>query len=369
MLPYIYFAVLLINLIAYLSGKKSKFLSVVSVIFVVVFVAGIRYNETVIGYDLRNYAIHYANPETIGGTEIGFKAVNYLGKMLGLSFEQFYMVLVSVCLCVVFLTVNRMKCNMHLFLVAYMLYFIMCPMSQLRNMCAFAVFIHAFPLFRTGSSPKNMWRIYAHILVAALFHFTFILFLIYPLMLKRKNKAILKGGIIVLILGTVLTLLKQGVVIGKLFAPLMGLLGSVVVKYLQYFSTPTGIAPLCSIIILVVVMLALKYWDKRCVKPYSQDVMLLGENANGIKRVCLLTSYFILLVLLNVTNYRFIRDISLICIAHIGINNPSKYAGLKTRVCIVGYTMAISIGWFLFDIVIKGYWQSFLDGFFVNALI
>jgi len=35
----------------------------------------------------------------------------------------------------------------------------------------------------------------------------------------------------------------------------------------------------------------------------------------------------------------------------------------------VGYTMAISIGWFLFDIVIKGYWQSFLDGFFVNALI
>lgn len=369
MLPVLYFSILFLNAYMFIRKKDSKILQIITIIFIILFVAGIRYNGSVIGYDQRNYMIHYEDPSTINILEFGYMAINYLGRFLGLSYEQFYMLLASCIVIANFLSVRRLNCNIHFFVIIYMLGAILIPTSQLRNACAFAIFFSLFPFYKKNGE-FNYIKVCLGILLAATFHTTFILFLIYPLAAKLSKKVLHWGFVAIVATGLLLVLTGGMRLVSGALVELVTMLGPAFSKYIKYFADPTRLSPLYSIAVLIMTIFSLFYWKKNCVDVEGEvKTVALQSNADGMLRVALTTACFVPLILLNATNYRFFRDISLIAMAHLGININSPACKQRDRLILLSCVLALSAGGFVFDIVIKGYLTSYLENFFINAIL
>ena len=363
----LYFFIIILNAVSLLSGKKNILLSIYSFLFIVLFVIGKRFDGTTIMHDLESYERKYEFYEDLlNPFEFSFRIINTIGNNFGLSFEGFYMIVTAVIISLLFYTIIKLRGNVHLFVVAFMLYFISVTISQIRNQCAMVTLFALLPwAISYDNFTLGLWgkiKIAFCLLLASSFHASYLVFLL-PFLAANERKFVhLKALSIFLTLAFVaLFFLKQ-----VSFIQIMVMLFIADTEYLQerfgdYAESTTGFISLVPITIYVLLLLGLYFWKKRIISSLGDKKMV--DFSNYIFNVVLWSSSFLPLLLLNATFYRYTRDISLLGIICLGIGVSSQVKR-KTTYKLFALMITIPIGWFIFDVVIKGYWDEYSKHFF-----
>lgn len=367
-LSYLYYSILLLNAVVFLTGKKIKLISIPSAVFLILFVMGKRYNNSFIAYDLDNYQIRYESTTGFGSLEIGYDLINYIGNIFGLSFDQFYMILVAIIMITIFIAVIKIGGNTHLFIVNWMIYFVLISMDQLRNQSALALFMIAVLPF-INNKEKNLRNEVFYLVLASLFHFSFIFFII-PLILTykggeklRKNFFIVAISFFFVLIATSSTSLMDNI--------LSYIAGSSqdAEKYERYVGTRTVMSSIGSLGIYFLSLFTLYVAKKHSVNYKGDDHFYRYENIEKYYTFMMYSSCLLIFLIANATFYRIPRDLSFISIAFCGIYTTAKSSSFTYRLFVLFTTAIISSGWFIFDVVIKDYLLDYYLYFFDNVIL
>ncbi len=366
-LPYIYYGLIFLNAIVFLSGKKSKLISIPSAIFLILFVMGKRFNDSFIAYDLRNYEIRYGEVKDFNTLEVGYKFLNYVGNSIGLSFDQFYMLLVAIIMITIFIAVKKIGGNIHLFLVSWYLYFVLISMDQLRNQSALSLMmLTMLPFFTTKE--RSLRHEFIMLAVVSLFHFSFILYAI-PLYLSYKYKKAfaLKWFATSMVFFLVLTATSSTSMMESILS-MLSTSSEEAGKYERYVGTHTSLSSIGSLCIYLLSLATVFIVSKKNKLLTGIENKYQSENLNRFFIFMLFSSCLLFFLIVNATFYRIPRDLSFISIAYLGINTTLKKSTMSYRMLILSSTLVISAGWFLFDIIAKDYLLDYYFFFFDNAI-
>ena len=363
MLVIIYWSIVLINIIAYLTGKNIKLVSIPSAIFLMLFVMGKRYNGiSRIGADYYNYDYHYEHLDEYDTIEVGYKFINQVGNYFGLPFETFYMIVTASIIVLLLLSVIRLSSNAHLFLVAYLVYFDMVTIDLIRNQCAIALLmllVFSFLYKRRNFLPG--------LLLVCTFHISFFLYLIPFYLTKFKTTLNAKKWLrIILIIFIAVAALGSISFIKPLINYILSFIPSGD-KYEAYLETNARFSFLLPVFMYFIQLSGIKYWKKNCIDKYNDNKKKF--YADYIYRFILFCSFFIIFPLINVHLYRYVRDVTLIGIIFMGINTTGKYSNFNKRFVVLSYTLAITLGWFFFDVIAKGYIVDYVSDFYINVIL
>ena len=402
-LTYLYIILIIVNIVCIVRGNKNKVVSFASLVFILLFTAGIEYNGSVVGYDLRNYEIMYNNTSLISNYEWGFKAVNDLGNIIGLDFYQFRFWIIMITLFSIFVVVYRMKGNLNLVIVAYLLYFLGPLSGQIKNICAVAVFVHIFPIPKS-SSVRYTIKECLLIAVAASFHYSFYIYFVFLLINSRvlgsNKKNFYRWFFSIVTAYTVFCIIfKRFSLFSSVFNIVFSLSDSLNDIYSSRYSTVTGLSSMASVAILLLCAFGIIYWKKHFfsipgniasgrnevllddyykrtnisvnyrIRFGIKKFILSSEDTECVLDMVLLSSIFFPLVVLNATFYRLIRDVTLIGIMHLSINCNKYKTNVQKRFFLMWIVIGICIGWFIFDVAIKGYSEEFFKNYFINSIL
>ena len=238
----------------------------------------------------------------------------------------------------------------------------------MKDQFAFSILLFAFPLlFRKGLKSKIGFAI--GVLAAMLFHPSYVLFLAFlaPPLFRKKPKLVLSLSVIILSFSLLLILSGQQRVLTSVYNTFSGLI-QVNDRYEKYFQTTSRLAPLAIVLIFILLLLLLRYWSKKCVKDkIPKHTGLFETNKQMLLPIFITACIFVPLLILNMTAYRYIRDLCLIGIIISGIGCSNAFITRKQRIAILAMSSMISIGLFIYDIPVKGYWNDFVKSFFDNA--
>ena len=113
MIEIIYITLIVVNICGYICrSRTNKSVEYISEIFIALFIASTRYIPG--GYiveDQTRYQNTYYNIEALGSYAQGYKAINYIGNLLNLSFDAFYVIVTIICTIAIFRAVRKMECN------------------------------------------------------------------------------------------------------------------------------------------------------------------------------------------------------------------------------------------------------------------
>lgn len=370
MLPYIYYCLLIVNILLFFSRYKSSTIIRITVVFIIIFVAGKRFDGSYIAYDLVNYGREYTNG--IESSAIGFTFLQNMGKALGLSFESFYMILSIAYVSLIMYSIKKLEGDFHLILSVYMIYFILLPMNQMKDQIAFAIFMFIFPSLLKEEKNGSI-KYFIGVLIAYLFHPSFIFYELFLLTKSKNNKWILKciSFLFVSCCGLAIIANKQYLVGQILYSFIEQF--SIEGRYEKYIETMSHYAPLLFIVVYLLLLGLTYYWfgaikKKESILPYSQYLYADYSIQNQILMISISLSVFIPPLLLSMTFYRFIRDALFIIIVIISSNPKGIIFERKEKIIIGMYVICISLLLFIYDIPLKGYWQDYLSSFFNNAI-
>lgn len=351
-LPVVYSGFLIINLSYYFFGKRSRLLSFITELFIILFVSGKRYYGGFIAYDLQHYETNYYNQTEIG--EVGYSLLRDFGSFLNLSFTWFYVALTSACIFFIFHAVRKMKGNLHLFAVAYLVYFVLIPIDQLKNLCAFTVFISIVPfLFEPGFKGSGKYLI--GIIIASCFHPSYILYALFLFCRIGNKKSFLKALAGVSALFCVLVaLFRLGSKVSEFVLSKLIVFNSYS-RYDKYFQSSSNYAPIVIVIIYLLCFWLIVYWNKHTSRTNCQK----GSILVSMVAIC---GCFLPLLIMSMTTYRLVRDVTLVIIAY--ASTGLGETGKNKRFFVGSFVVAISLGLFVYDIVIKNYWNDYLVYFF-----
>lgn len=368
MLPYIYVGILVVNIVAFLSKpQNNRYICFFTELFIILFVAGKRYTGSRIAADLYNYSVNYYNPVKYFKISPAYSILSAVGLKLGLDFYAFYTILIASVLIVEFRFIKREQSNLHLIYISYLLYFILIPMDLLKNQCAFLIFLLAFPYLLKDNKYENIKFILA-MLGAILFHYSYVLFFLLFLGKTRIGRKSYKiAPILIVSFCVILVLTKQQGIIGKLIIHLLLFFPpNIENRFSRYLRTQTYLSSLGVILIYLIALILVNYWKK------IMRTMIIGNSGVTVQPAKLVSlinwgAVYIPLLMVNFTMHRFIRDLTLVAIIFCGKGTLDPKSKLKDRFLILNGAVAISIGWFLLDIIIQGYWKDFLSNFFANV--
>lgn len=370
MLAIFFFFLILLNAVIFLSGKKIRIISVLSYAFIILFAIGKRYDDTPMTHDLRNYELKYYEYEDLPILEYGFKVVNTIGNELGLSYESFYMLVTTLIISIFFFFVHKMKGNLHLFIVAFMIYYMNITIGQMRNQLALASFLALMPWCMSKVEASHLawlwnykYKILISLLIASSFHVSFILYLIPFLIATNQEFKHIK--IFILVFGGIFFALFSFRQISAIQIIIMLLVADseyMEDRFSKYTDTSTGLSSLASVSIFVTILIGLYFW-KLHIPEKIKDNLRAKSFSNYMFNVILWSSVFLPLLLLNSTLYRYIRDITFLGVIFIGIGVSNKIK-FQHRLFIFLVVIAVCIGWFVFDVFLKGYWNDFSKYYF-----
>lgn len=367
-ISFLYYSIIVINAFAFLSGKKIKLISIPSAVFLILFVMGKRFEDNFIAYDLRNYQRAFEDVANFNTLELGYKSLNVIGNAIGLTFEQFYMIVVALTMTTMLLAVKRIGGNLHLFIMSWLIYFVLISMDQLRNQAALAIMMIAMLPFMSSKKKSLRWEMIV-IGIATLFHVSFIIFLIPLYLTYKKDFSFAMKWIFACLL------IYFGLMVTSASQVLNSIINSFVVafentdKYEGYVSSHTSLSSLFSLGIYVISLLGLYLHMERNKIFMGEKNKYVYENIRMFFMFLVFSSILLSFLLVNAAFYRYIRDLSFITIAYIGINSNMKRTTFPKRLLTLSVTLLISCGWLFFDIVIKGYIFDYTHYFFNNTIL
>ena len=368
-ISFLYYGIIVVNTIAFLLGRKIKLIYIPSAFFLILFVMGKRFNGSAIAYDLESYKNRFENVDEISTLEIGYKLLNVIGNnILNLSFETFYMILVAIIIITILVSVNKIKGNYHLLLLCWFIYYVNISMDQLRNQSALAVMmVSIFPL--CYSSKYNVRKVLLFLALASTFHISFVLYAV-PLFLTYKKDIGYAVRWFVFFMAVYLILMFSSST--SFFESIISMFVSKAGdtdKYDAYVGSHTSLSSLASVSIYVIILLSIYLLKKDNIKYIGERNNYFCDNINLFLSFLLFSSILLPFLLVNAAFYRIVRDLSFIAIIYLGINSTKETSCLIKRIKILMFSLAISIGWFIFDIIIKGHFLDYSLYFFENELL
>ena len=154
------------------------------VTFIVLYIVMVFNNNNV---DYNSYSRNYYSG--LFEHENVFSLIEAFFRSIGLSFAQFFAVVLSVCFLLVFITVKRLNVNPSAFCILYFLYPFCLDIIQIRNFLAYSFVFFALPLLiNNDKKSKIIYTIL--VLIAASIHFSCIvyIFIIFYEFIKNSNK-------------------------------------------------------------------------------------------------------------------------------------------------------------------------------------
>ena len=359
MIEFFYFALIIINILIPLVGKKSKIIIVISLLFILLFVMNKKYLGGFIAYDLNNYSLRYSRDYFLfNASEVLFSLLMMAFKTAGCSFEEFYMFIVAFSLFLVFIGVLRLNGNFHVFVFTFLIYFVLLPIDQLRNFLAFSLFLQGIPFLFRQKKHDWIWFV-VFVGLASLCHSSFIIYFLLLFVFSEYSKKMIAFFAIVSILLIIIFLLGGSrTMFGGLLNSVISFLGFEE-RYSDYTTTATRFSGLVPIAAILLLLITFNFVFFNTTKKNT-------KQSSIIFRIIIITFCFTPLVFLNSTMYRFVRDISLVLIIVLSgyFINKSFLMQPKNRIGSIITVASISILWFVFDIVIKGYYLDYMKYFF-----
>lgn len=353
-----YILFLLINLLLYIFNKNSRLLGMVSVIFVSLFSAGVQN-----GYDYLNYLYGYNNITTISATTPGYILLSKIGNIFGLNFQTFYFLVQSGCILLIFHEIRRLKSNTHLCLVTVMLYFFTTH-TQLKNLIALTILICSLNyLIQDYRSATLKYTI--GVCIAAQFHvvfYAYLLLIIVKFTKQEKIVAIVSKGVI--LLSFALWLFKMTNIVRVLLMKI----DFISFRYIKYLQTTNYYGFLPTFFICVEFIFLSRYYRNAIQKkginlPSGNSIIKYSNMMIIINQV---SAAFLPLILMNATPYRLFRNLTFCSIIIFG--QGERYLRVRERMVVGMGIFLMLIIWFIFDIVLKGYWSNFFESFVGNAI-
>lgn len=367
MIVFFYFLIVIINAIAFLTKKTNRIIAIASSLFVVLFAIGKRIDGTPLTHDMESYERKYEYAdELLNPVEFSFRGINLLGNKLGLCFEDFYMVVTLFIICLLLYLLYRLKSNVHLFLVVYLLYFVNITIGQMRNQCAmvtmFCLLPWAINYNNFSISYWNKMKLLLSIILASSFHASFLVYTLPFLAANEKKFEHLKSlGIFLLTAFAALFFLRQVSIIQLVIMLFISDTDYLQDRFGDYAESSTGLVSLVISFIYALSLIGLYYWRKEVIFPMHNIKKEMFSNY--IFNVSLWSCVFLPLLLLDATFYRYLRDISFLALICMGIGITPQLKR-KTLYKLFLFSISVPVCWFVFDIIIKGYWDDYSKHFF-----
>lgn len=187
-----YLFIILSNFYYSVRRKESKSIIILSGLVILLLMAGAGPNYS-FWADYDNYVLSYHRSTSIGlldEIEVGYLLLKKLGMFLGLEFYTFRAIIIGICLITIYKEVIlRYTLNGHYVILLYMLHQMIVDSEQFRNFIALTILLVSIKYLLTKTKESNI-KYVLMILLAASFHSSFILYIIF-VFIKDKSKKVL----------------------------------------------------------------------------------------------------------------------------------------------------------------------------------
>ena len=181
-LAIIYVGLIFSNLFYFIKGRRSRFVAILSVFFLLVIMGG---NTSCA--DFEDYKLFYEDGNYPFFIEPGYKWFSSLFSNWGYSFVNFRTIYFTVAFLIAFVALKKLISNYHLILFVYLTYMMILDTVQIRNTMAIS-----FLLLGTAFLVESKKLLFlCSVVIASLFHISFLVFM--PIFFyKRINYLMLK---------------------------------------------------------------------------------------------------------------------------------------------------------------------------------
>ena len=153
-----------INIIFGAAGKSSKALNIISFVFLLIVFAG-----NTLSHDYLGYLRYYDSGLFLDRFQFGFAYLGYLCHELGLSYNQFVLVLITPCYLLIFYLIKKFDSNASIFISLYFASLLFYDINQIRNFASTSFVTLAFYFLISKNSNKNRMLFAICILLASTF--------------------------------------------------------------------------------------------------------------------------------------------------------------------------------------------------------
>jgi hypothetical protein len=379
----VYFLTIICNFFLLLSRKKSKVITFLSLLVIILLMSGTGSNYN-FPSDYFNYFNQYQinsngidfltiqDGTTLLSSEIGMNILMSFGNLLNLDFEIFRFGMFSLCIFIIYCVLSaKFNINHHYVLLFYLTYPIILDSEQLSNFIALTLLIIGFGWLLREEKLSSILFIF-FVLLASLIHSSFIVYI--PLIaIKLTNKKYLVRCIVFIsILLIIATVLNNNQI--PYISLLINNLGDS--RSAIYLVNSTRLGYFFPILLFSINFIMIFVSNKLLSKQISLGQTISSSNNSEISQVkkivenvywiYLVSIIYIPLFIMNINFYRLIRNYLLVNIVVYSLT--SRYLkntkGEKWTYNVIAYISIII--WGYIDLVVLNNPSNLLLNFFTN---
>lgn len=342
MLPVFWLFLLCLNLILGYQKRSLRFIQLITLLIIMVLMCG---NSE--GPDITGLIYVYSHPDAIEYNDIGYDALCVLFRdYLNIDFYYFRFIVTTAFMLMLWNTLNFYKVNIHLFLALYMCYLFFIDTIQNRNMFAM-ITITFTSRYLIDSNKKNNIKFVLITLLVSTIHVITLTNLLYLLAkyMKRKLAIYTFAG-----LGSLIALLSliaksmggnMMLMISSMFLPKESRVDGYFETETRFSGPALGFLAIWAIVLCYKAAKRLKNLELDEKTRKLVDIVLLCS---------LVTLIFIGTLLLNVSFYRFFRNLLLLqFMVMILWLNSYKVKAQKRFINFLS-VLGLSVMWFVIDV-------------------
>lgn len=355
MMQYIFYVIWMINIILVICRKKSRLITIVSVL-----------NSQLVFYyctSSADYALYYRQYKYKDiDIETGYNFLSNIGSNLGLTYNEFLFVMSGICFVIMLYVFSRFSNNYHIFFSIYYIYQFGIDVTQVRNFYATTILVLFFYFLYKGK------RLGALILIILSISLHNTMWFYVPLLFINTN--IIKKDKLLKYLALFIAMscifLKFS---GGFFGNVSEILGNIIynmgyVDKIGYFSTMSENGYLLYFGLYAINLLVINL-GKYYLYNNIRDEMKKRQTERLWHFVLLINIYAILcfpLIIINMSFYRFYRNLYLLniifmCVCCDSFNKKSidyyKYIAIS-MLCFLVYKLPLVHGAELLDNILEG---------------
>lgn len=351
--PIYCFAVVLASILTFSRrinrAPKTRLILKILLMAFIVFVVSANRN----GSDIINYYVSYNSNSSLS-REFIYNLLERAGKLLGLNFYQFR-ALASIAGYVLAEKTFSLYCKQSGFIwLFYCFHLIFMDSMQLKNFLAASIFIYSTRYLFDLKKKANVFKFAACVVLEVGIHTAFAITTVLLLLLIHGRKQFVGWLLFVGGFFSIITFLNGNRIpfAHDLFQLVLG----EDTRVDSYFQTTTSLGFLPPTILYVLGLAMLLVLDSRFMRQTSVQTNKITSKENGLQKVFLkviimVNVCFIVvlpLVMLNLTFYRFLRNLLYLNFAAAG-NAYYTQKLIQKRAVIVLMTSILCLSWFLFD--------------------
>lgn len=375
MIEALYIIALIILLFSTLTGKLKKFSIIFSIFVLIILAYGVSN-----GLDLYNYNNRYNNILNITSSrEIGFQTIMRFFKSINIDFATFRCLMIIISFIIIILNIRKITDDASFFMLAYMSYFALMDIEQIRNFYALIVLVIAFK-YLFEDNIRSSIKYVVLILIASSIHSSFIVYILLLIVKSKLNITKLTLRALPVIVVGMLFLVRYTSIQSTLLAFFASDEDTRAAGYSQAYSKLGWIIPAVIYIWNVLIIKYCNILSKKqkwnfSVKKYEYRDLKIIKNIKNIScdfimnrlyMINLVGLLFIPLYMNSLVFYRINRNIVMINLIFIGAIYNKCREIKKKHIIVLSCTIALIIGYCIFDFNIYYSWEHFYTTYFVE---